>query len=141
MENGEAYDFVIIGSGCASVTAALAAKALGASVAIVEKQALWGGSTAYSGGIAWIPNNPLLDDDSEEAGRTYLNHMVGEPSKASPIAKREMFIREGPEAIQFLLDHGVKMIRVFWSDYYSDLPGGDKITCSGTIDAYVRGVA
>jgi hypothetical protein len=23
---------------------------------------------------------------------------------------------------------------------YSDLPGGDKITCSGTIDAYVRGV-
>jgi hypothetical protein len=24
---------------------------------------------------------------------------------------------------------------------YSDLPGGDKITCSGTIDAYVRGVA
>lgn len=24
---------------------------------------------------------------------------------------------------------------------YSELPGGDKITCSGTIDAYVRGVA
>jgi hypothetical protein len=24
---------------------------------------------------------------------------------------------------------------------YADLPGGDKITCSGTIDAYVRGVA
>jgi hypothetical protein len=24
---------------------------------------------------------------------------------------------------------------------YADLPGGDKISCSGTIDAYVRGVA
>jgi hypothetical protein len=24
---------------------------------------------------------------------------------------------------------------------YKDLPGGDKITCAGTIDAYVRGVA
>jgi hypothetical protein len=24
---------------------------------------------------------------------------------------------------------------------YSDLPGGDKISCAGTIDAYVRGVA
>jgi hypothetical protein len=23
---------------------------------------------------------------------------------------------------------------------YRDLPGGDKITCAGTIDAYVRGV-
>jgi hypothetical protein len=24
---------------------------------------------------------------------------------------------------------------------YADLPGGDKITCAGSIDAYVRGVA
>ena len=24
---------------------------------------------------------------------------------------------------------------------YADLPGGDKISCAGTIDAYVRGVA
>jgi len=124
MEAGESYDFVVIGSGCASVTAALAAKSLGASVAIIEKQALFGGSTAYSGGIAWIPNNPLLDDDTEEAGRTYLNEMVGEPSKASPIAKREMFLKEGPAAVQFLLDQGVKLIRVPWPDYYSDLPGG-----------------
>ncbi|MDG2004092.1 MAG: FAD-binding protein, partial [Novosphingobium sp.] len=127
MESGEAYDFVIIGSGCASVTAALAAKSLGASCAIIEKQALFGGSTAYSGGIAWIPNNPLLDDDTEEASRTYLNHMVGEPSKASPIAKREMFLKEGPASVQFLLDQGVNLIRVPWPDYYSDAPGGHKI--------------
>jgi len=127
MEAGENYDFVIIGSGCASVTAALAAKALGASCAIIEKQALFGGSTAFSGGIAWIPNNPLLDDDSEEASRTYLNHLVGEPGKASPIAKREVFLKEGPLAVQFLLDQGVKLIRVPWPDYYSDAPGGHKI--------------
>jgi 3-oxosteroid 1-dehydrogenase len=126
MEAAESYDLVIIGSGCASVTAALAAKSLGATVAIIEKQALFGGSTAYSGGIAWIPNNPLLDDDSEEAGRTYLNHLVGEPSKASPIAKREMFLKEGPAAVQFLLDQGVELIRVPWPDYYSDAPGGHK---------------
>jgi 3-oxosteroid 1-dehydrogenase len=124
MEMDETYDFVIIGSGCASVTAALAAKALGGSVVIVEKQNLFGGSTAYSGGIAWIPNNPLLDDDSEEASRTYLNHIVGEPGKASPIAKREMFLKEGPRAVQFLLDQGVKLIRVYWPDYYSAAPGG-----------------
>src|SRR5690606_520394 len=83
-----------------------------------------GGSTAYSGGIAWIPNNPLLDDDSEEASRTYLNHIVGEPDKASPTAKREMFLKEGPRAVQFLLDQGVKLIRVYWPDYYSSAPGG-----------------
>ncbi|PEQ13629.1 hypothetical protein B2G71_04690 [Novosphingobium sp. PC22D] len=124
MDFAESYDLVIVGSGCASVTAALAAKAQGGSAVIIEKQALFGGSTAYSGGIAWIPNNPLLDDDTEAASRTYLNHIVGEPSKASPIAKREMFLREGPRAVQFLLDQGVKLIRVYWPDYYSSAPGG-----------------
>ena len=123
----EMFDLVIVGSGCASVTAALAAKSLGGSVLIIEKQALFGGSTAYSGGIAWMPNNPLLDDDNEEDARTYLNHIVGEPDKASPIAKREAFLKEGPAAVQFLLDQGVDLIRVPWPDYYSDAPGGHKL--------------
>lgn len=120
----EAFDLIIVGSGCAAVPAALAVKSLGLSSAILEKQDLYGGSKAYSGGIAWVPNNPLLDDDSEEAGRTYLNAVVGAPGKASPVAKREMFLKQGPNAIRFLLDQGIKLIRVPWPDYYSDLPGG-----------------
>jgi 3-oxosteroid 1-dehydrogenase len=127
MDFDETFDLVIVGSGCASVTAALAAKAQGGTAVILEKQSLFGGSTSYSGGIAWIPNNPLLDDDSEEASRTYLNHIVGEPGKASPMAKREMFLKEGPRAVQFLLDQGVKLIRVYWPDYYSSAPGGHDI--------------
>jgi 3-oxosteroid 1-dehydrogenase len=127
VEFDESFDLVIIGSGCASVTAALAAKSLGASPIIIEKQALFGGSTAYSGGIAWMPNNPLLDDDNEQDARTYLNHIVGEPGKASPIAKREAFLKEGPGAVQFLLDQGVELIRVPWPDYYSDAPGGHRV--------------
>ena len=124
MAHEETFDLVIVGSGCASVTAALAAKSLGGSALIIEKQALFGGSSAYSGGILWIPNTPLLDDDTEEAGRAYLNAIVGEPSKASPMVKREAFLREGPRAIQFLLDQGVNLVRVFWPDYYSSSPGG-----------------
>lgn len=127
MQFDETFDFVIIGSGCASVTAALAAKALGARPVIIEKQKLFGGSTAYSGGIAWMPNNPLLDDDNEEDARTYLNHIVGEPGKASPIAKREAFLKEGRKAVQFLLDQGIKLIRVPWPDYYSNAPGGHEV--------------
>lgn len=135
MQNDEAYDLVIVGSGCASVTAALAAKSLGGTAIIVEKQALFGGSSAYSGGILWIPNNPLLTDDSEEKSRTYLNAIVGEPSKASPVVKREMFLKEGPKAVRFLLDQGVKLIRVYWPDYYSSAPGGHEYgrTLSGAL--------
>ncbi len=133
--NDESFDLVIVGSGCASVTAALAAKSLGGSAVIIEKQALFGGSSAYSGGILWIPNNPLLTDDSEEASRAYLNAIVGEPSKASPMVKREAFLREGPNAVQFLLDQGVKLVRVFWPDYYSSAPGGHEYgrTVSGAL--------
>jgi 3-oxosteroid 1-dehydrogenase len=124
MEFDESFDFVIVGSGCASVTAALAARSLGGSAVILEKQALFGGSTAYSGGIAWIPNNPLIPDDNEASARLYLDAIVGEPSKASPLAKREMFLKQGPKAVQFLLDQGVKLVRVYWPDYYSSAPGG-----------------
>lgn len=123
----ETFDLVIVGSGCASVTAALAAKALGGSTVILEKQPLFGGSTAYSGGIAWIPDNPLMDDDSADAARTYLDAIVGEPGKASPPAKRAAFLTEGPRAVQFLLDQGVALIRVPWPDYYSSAPGGHEV--------------
>ena len=120
----DAYDLVIVGSGCASVTAALACKAMGGSPVILEKQALFGGSTAYSGGIAWIPNNPLMQDDSEDAARAYLEAVVGPAAEGAPKAKREAFLKEGPKAIRFLLDQGVKLVRVDWPDYYSSLPGG-----------------
>lgn len=124
MSFDETFDLVIVGSGCASVTAALAVQAAGGSAVILEKQDLFGGSTAYSGGIAWIPNNPLLGDDSEAAGRTYLDAIVGPPSKASPVAKRERFLDQGPKAVQFLLDQGIDLIRVPWPDYYSNAAGG-----------------
>ena len=126
MEFDEAFDFVIVGSGAGAVPAALAAKHLGGTTAIFEKQALFGGSTAYSGGVAWIPNSPLHGStDSEEAGRAYLDALIpGDGGKASPHAKREMFLKKGPEAIRFLMDQGLKFILVLWPDYYPQLPGG-----------------
>jgi 3-oxosteroid 1-dehydrogenase len=122
----ESYDLVIVGSGAASVPAALTAKSLGQSAVILEKQALFGGSTAYSGGVAWIPNSPLHGNtDSEEAGRQYLESLLDErAAKSAPPAKREMFLKQGPKAIQFLMDQGIKFILVLWPDYYPDKPGG-----------------
>lgn len=125
MHYDESFDLVIVGSGAASVPAALVAKSLGRSALIIEKQPVFGGSTAYSGGVVWIPNSPLHGSrDSEEAGRTYLNALIGDKGgKASPPAKREMFLKEGPKAIRFLMQQGLKFILVFWPDYYTNLPG------------------
>jgi succinate dehydrogenase/fumarate reductase flavoprotein subunit len=53
------FDFIVIGSGAASVCAAIAMKDAGLSALIIEKEKFFGGSTALSGGVLWIPNNPL----------------------------------------------------------------------------------
>ena len=75
-------DLVIAGSGGGGMVAALAALDCGLEPLIVEKQPLVGGSTGLSGGIVWLPNNPLMRADgiadSHEDGLAYLADVVGD---------------------------------------------------------------
>ena len=68
----EVHDWVVVGSGAGSMCSALVMRDAGKSVLVLEKTELLGGSTARSGGVIWIPNNPFMRrdgiDDSEEAG-------------------------------------------------------------------------
>jgi succinate dehydrogenase/fumarate reductase flavoprotein subunit len=51
-------DVVVLGSGGAAMTAAIAAHDFGAKdVVILEKTGMVGGTTAMSGGMLWIPGN------------------------------------------------------------------------------------
>ena len=129
------YDLVIVGSGGGSVCAALEAKRLGKKALIIEKLDKFGGSTGYSGGVWWVPNNPLMARDgiadSHERARQYLDAAVGEHTRGSTPEKREAFLRKGPEMVTFLENHGMKFQRVeYWPDYYDDLPGGEKTSRS-----------
>ena len=61
-------DILCVGGGSAGCSAAVAAVDAGARTMLVEKNPLIGGTTAKSGGVAWIPNNFILrqqgiDDD------------------------------------------------------------------------------
>ena len=57
----ETADVLVVGSGAAGASAAIFAKDAGAGeVVLVEKALLFGGTTAKSGGVYWIPNNSFL---------------------------------------------------------------------------------
>lgn len=124
------YDFVIVGSGGGSMCAALASKALGKRALILEKQAKVGGSTGYSGGVWWIPNNPVMKrhgvGDSHERARQYLDAVITYSGPGTTPARREAFLRTGPQMIEFLERRGMAFEYADgWSDYYDELPGGE----------------
>ena len=126
----EVVDLAIVGSGGGSMCAALAAKRLGKRALIVEKQALIGGSTGFSGGVWWVPNNPVMKRagvaDTAERARQYLDSVVSYAGPGTSPARRDAFIRTGPKMIEFLERQGMKFVYADgWSDYYDELPGGE----------------
>ena len=71
----ERFDVVVLGTGAAGLTAAIVAHEGGASVAVFEKADLVGGTTAWSGGQVWIPNNPHMPEVGVEDSRDKAAHV------------------------------------------------------------------
>lgn len=87
-------DVLVIGSGAAGLAAAVTAAWHGQKVIVVEKEPVFGGATAWSGGWAWVPRNPLarragIEEDIEQP-RTYLRNELGRittPNASTPSSK------------------------------------------------------
>jgi 3-oxosteroid 1-dehydrogenase len=123
------YDWISVGSGGGGMVAALAAADAGATALVLEKQALLGGSTCMSGGIAWVPDNPVMRaegvPDSYEDAMAHFETVVGDVGPCSSFERRHAFLTAGPEMVAFLQHHGVRFLYCpGYSDYYSNLKGG-----------------
>ncbi|TMK60322.1 MAG: FAD-binding protein, partial [Actinobacteria bacterium] len=120
-------DLVVVGSG-GGLCSAVVADVNGREALVIEKTECVGGSTALSGGVLWLPNNPLMQDegvaDSFEEAMEYFDAIVGDVGPASSRARREAYVTEGIEMIRFLQGLGVRFVRCEgYSDYYADVAG------------------
>ncbi|UQR65827.1 FAD-dependent oxidoreductase [Bradyrhizobium sp. C-145] len=122
----ETYDVVVIGAGAGGMTAAAVAAAEGLRVLVIEKTAFVGGTTAWSGGMVWIPANPKMKEaglsDSVADAVQYLSSTVPEPANAG---LRAAFLARGPEAIAYLEANTELRLRPVkaYPDYYPERLG------------------
>ncbi len=122
----EEFDFVVLGGGAGGMTAALVAAIEGMRTLLIERSDQVGGTTAYSSGTVWIPNNAqqrqLGVTNDARAALEYLDALVGDRADR---ALREAFIAAGPEMLDYLARHTDIGFRVYRQqpDYRQDLPG------------------
>jgi 3-oxosteroid 1-dehydrogenase len=118
-------DVVVLGSGAAALTAALTAAANGASVAVYEKAATVGGTTAVSGGVVWIPAHNRAPD-GELTVTDALTYLHAQSLGSMDDELVDTFVRTGPVMLDFVEAHsGLRFeIATGFPDYKPELPGG-----------------
>jgi succinate dehydrogenase/fumarate reductase flavoprotein subunit len=122
----ETFDVVVLGTGAAALTAAIRASAAGASVGLFEKADTVGGTSAWSGGMVWIPMNPHMASlgisDSREEVLTYLgslSHGLIDMDLAAAL------IDAGPEVVTWLERNTPVRFQIIkdFPDYHPEHPG------------------
>jgi 3-oxosteroid 1-dehydrogenase len=122
----DTFDVVVLGTGAPGLTAAIAAHTSGATVGLFEKSDQVGGTSAWSGGMVWVPCNPHMAElgisDSRDEALTYLaslsHGLIDEKLAAA-------YIDAGPEMIAFLEANSPATFTVVrgFPDYHPEHPG------------------
>lgn len=122
-------DVLVVGTGASGMSAAVTAASQGLKVLVVEKEPLFGGTTARSGGWLWIPGTRLATEqgihEPPGAARTYLQH---EATTHFDPARVEAFIENGPRAIEFFTRSTCVQFDMppVFPDYHAEAPGGQQ---------------
>jgi succinate dehydrogenase/fumarate reductase flavoprotein subunit len=119
-------DVLVVGSGAGGLSAAVTAAYHGLEVIVVEKAAVCGGATSWSGGWMWAPRNPLAKaagvDESIELPRGYLQNRLGE--NFNP-AKVDAMLEAAPHMVGFFENKtSLQFVPGTWvADIYGKTPG------------------
>jgi Succinate dehydrogenase/fumarate reductase, flavoprotein subunit len=121
-------DVVVMGTGGAALVSAILAHDQGAKVLIIEKADQIGGTTAFSGGVPWIPMNRYMKEagieDSREEALKYAKRLTGGKEPDPELVER--FIDNGYKMIDYLYEHTPVRFSIpkGYPEYYATLPGG-----------------
>ncbi len=119
-------DIVVVGSGAGGMLSALVAAQSHADVLIVEKEKLWGGTSATSGAGIWIP----ASDQAKAAGFhdttadafTYVRKLS---AKNVPDANIKAFVENAAPMLRWMGEHtGIDYHAFPYPDYHAENPGG-----------------
>ena len=124
-------DVLVIGSGAGGLSAAVCAAHHGLEVIVTEKEPVFGGTTAMSAGVIWIPCSSHARragvEDSRESALSYLRNEVGNRLDRE---LAEAFLEHGPRMLDFLEAHShlSYALAAPWPDYHPEtgdaMPGG-----------------
>ncbi|WP_235736183.1 FAD-binding protein [Nocardioides alcanivorans] len=117
-------DVLVVGSGAGGLTGAYTAAREGLTVILAEASGAFGGTTAYSGGGMWFPNNAVLaragSTDTPAAARTYYRAVVGD---RTPETLQDAYLETGPRLVDYLeADEAFRFVVWPWPDYYGSAP-------------------
>ncbi len=127
MTEAQEYDVVVVGSGGGAMTGAFLAQKAGLSTVVVEKTALLGGTSAYSGGACWLPGSAVQQragiPDSTESARSYLAAVLTDPDWSPDEELVAAFLAHAPELVAELeSDDAIDFEWLPFPEYY-DAPG------------------
>lgn len=119
-------DVLVIGSGAGGLSTAITARKHGLDVVVIEKEAYFGGTTAFSGGVLWIPGNRHARangvNDTREAAKTYMRNETGAFYDEAAV---DAFLDTGPQMLDFFeRETEVKFVPTLYPDYHPDVQGG-----------------
>jgi 3-oxosteroid 1-dehydrogenase len=126
---GAASRVVVVGSGAAGMAAAVSAARAGTRVLLLERAGRLGGTTALSGGVAWLPASGrelggAVPDDTPDAAERYLRELgLGDtdPRLASTFAREA-----GPTAAALEEAGRLRLRALPYPDYHAERDGGSR---------------
>lgn len=122
---GFTTDLLVIGSGAGGLATAVTARLHSLDVIVIEKEDVLGGTSAWSGGILWVPCNPHQAgsgiSDSLAAAKEYVRHEAGNFFNEERV---DAYLRHAPQMVSFLEQKTqVRFELSTHADYHQHLPG------------------